>query len=782
MLERPHLTARRPRARRNRLRHGAPVAGMLIALFVALVSSGASGAVPAAGTFTDTQLPASAANPLKSPTAIVPLDGGRALVLEKGGTVRVLAADGTLLDADALTLAVCTDSEEGLLGAAVDPGFAANGYVYLYYTHNAGNCASSTGRFNRVSRFTMTGDTIDPASELVLLDNLNIPLGKHDGGDLNVGNDGDLYVTVGDGGTNPRGAGGPPAQDLSIFNGKILRITTTGGVPADNPFVGTAGAMSCRTSGIGAPATATCTEIYGYGLRNPFRFAFDPNTSATRFFINDVGESTWEEVDAGGSGLNYGWDMREGNCDRGSSTSCPPTPVGFTDPLTVYNHTSGCRFITGGAFVPDGVWPSSFDGGYLFSDGGCGQIFLMASDGSVDFGAPFATTTGTITDMAFLTQGGQTALYYVTNGSGQIHRIAFSPAATAPQVTAVSPASGPTTGGTGVTITGSGFTGATGVVFGTVAATSFTVVSDTEITAASPAQTAGGHDVRVTTPTGTSAQTGADAFTYAVPPPAPRVTALAPVTGPTAGGTSVRISGSGFTGATAVVFGTVAATSFTVVSDTEITAASPAQTAGGRDVRVTTPAGTSAQTGADAFTYAVLPPAPRVTALAPVTGPTAGGTSVRISGSGFTGATAVVFGTVAATSFTVVSNTRITAVSPPQAAGAEAVHVTTAGGSSASVSADTFTYRVPVPAVTGLSPASGLTTGGTAVTITGHGFTGATTVVFGTVRAASYTVVSDTQIIAISPAERAATRNVRVTTPSGTSASVTAARFVFRSS
>lgn len=384
----------------------------------------ASVAIASPEGFKDTTLPMPASNPLSSPTAIAPiLDSGRALVLEKGGAVRVLQADGTMLAADALTLSVCTDSEEGLLGAAVDPGFAGNGFVYLYYTHDAANCASSTGRFNRVSRFTMTGETINAASEVVLLDNMNIPAGNHDGGDLHIGNDGDLYVSVGDGGTNPRGSGASAAQDLSLLNGKILRITTSGGVPADNPFAGVPNSQSCATAGIAAPTTAKCTEIYDYGLRNPFRFAFDPNTSSTRFFINDVGQNTWEEVDSGGNGLNYGWDSREGFCDMGSSTACPPTPAGFTDPLTVYNHSSGCIFITAGAFIPNGTWASEYDGGYLFADGGCGKIFLMKSTGAVDYNDPFAQTSGTISDMAFLTEGGQTALYYVTNGASELHRI-----------------------------------------------------------------------------------------------------------------------------------------------------------------------------------------------------------------------------------------------------------------------------------------------------------------------------------------------------------------------
>jgi glucose/arabinose dehydrogenase len=428
---------------------------------------GATGALALPTGFTDTVVANTAVNPLTSPTAIVPLlSTGEALVLQKNGVVRLLQADGSLAATDVLDLNACTLVEEGLMGAAVDPGFATNGYVYFFYTRNAGDCTTTTGRFNRVSRFTMSGNTIDPATELVLLDNLAIPLGgHHNAGDVHIGNDGDLYITVGDGEDNPRGTGvlGSAAQDLSLFNGKVLRITTTGGVPSDNPFVGAPGAQSCAMLGLAAPTTAVCTEIYDYGLRNPFRFAFDPDATGTRFFINDVGQDTWEEVDNGGPGLNYGWPDREGFCAQGSTTDCGPTPAGDTDPLTAYNHSIGCTYIIGGAFIPDGVW-AGFDGGYLFADGGCGEIFLMRSDGSVDYDTPFAQVSGVVVYMAFMTQGGQTALYYVTNSSGQTHKIAFGPVA--PPVTphisvtnAVTPTSVAAPGGTvqhAVTVTDTG--------------------------------------------------------------------------------------------------------------------------------------------------------------------------------------------------------------------------------------------------------------------------------------------------------------------------------------
>ena len=178
--------------------------------------------------------------------------------------------------------------------------------------------------------------------------------------------------------------------------------------------------------------------------------------------------------------------------------------------------------------------------------------------------------------------------------SGQAH------GAPHPTVTAISPASGPTAGGTSVTITGTNFTGATAVTIGGAAATSVVVVSATSITAVTPAGTAGAQNVAVTTPGGTG--TGTNLYTYAT---APTVTGISPGSGPTAGGTSVTISGTNFTGATAVTIGGAAATSVVVVSATSITAVTPAGTAGAQNVAVTTPGGTG--TGTKLYTYIAAP-------------------------------------------------------------------------------------------------------------------------------------------------------------------------------
>jgi IPT/TIG domain len=267
-----------------------------------------------------------------------------------------------------------------------------------------------------------------------------------------------------------------------------------------------------------------------------------------------------------------------------------------------------------------------------------------------------------------------------------------------PQVTGLSPNSGPETGGTPVTITGSGFTGATEVDFGTAAATNLTVVNATTIECDSPAGS-GTADVTVITPQGTSPTSAADEFTYtATTLPAPTVTGVSPDDGPASGGTLVTISGTGFTGATVVHFGTTAATNLAVVNATTIQCDSPPGS-GIADVTVITSQGTSPTSAADEFTYtATTLPAPTVTGVSPDDGPAAGGTLVTITGTGFTGATEVDFGTTPAANVIVSSANTITATSP---AGTGTVNITvvTPGGTSATRAADQFTYIAAAPRV-----------------------------------------------------------------------------------
>ncbi len=226
-----------------------------------------------------------------------------------------------------------------------------------------------------------------------------------------------------------------------------------------------------------------------------------------------------------------------------------------------------------------------------------------------------------------------------------------------PAVTALAPAAGPLAGGDTVTITGVHLTGATGVTFGGNAASNFTVVSDTQVTATAPVGS-GTVDVRVTTPNGTSIVAPADQYTYTS---GPTVRSLNPSSGPTAGGNVVTITGTNLSNASAVSFGGTPATSFSVLGQTLISAVAPPGAAGTVDVTVTTPGGTSPTGSSDQYTYVA---APTVSALSPNSGPAVGGTSVSITGTGFTGATAVSFGATSAASFTVTSGTSITATSP----------------------------------------------------------------------------------------------------------------------
>jgi hypothetical protein len=361
--------------------------------------------------------------------------------------------------------------------------------------------------------------------------------------------------------------------------------------------------------------------------------------------------------------------------------------------------------------------------------------------------------------------------------SADQYTFAFPQGNPVPSVTAVSPATGSVAGGQVVTITGSSLAGATAVKFGTVAAASFTVNSDTSITAVAPAgQAAGQVDITVTTPAGTSATSSADAFTY-LTAPAPTVSNLSLNTGSTAGGLLLTISGSGFTGVTQVLFGTVSA-SFTFNSDTSITVITPPQAVGTIDVTVVTPSGTSSLVSGDRFTYTAAAP-PTISGLVGNTGSTAGGTTVVINGTNFTGAWGVFFGGVAALSFTINSATQITAVSPPQAVGTIDVQVSTYSATSALTTNDRFSYTLAaVASVSSVSPATGSTAGGYSATISGSGFTGAIAVFFGTVSAA-FTVNSDMSITATVPPEAVGQVHVLVTTYSGTSLSTSNDLFTY---
>ncbi|WP_405684841.1 IPT/TIG domain-containing protein [Streptomyces sp. NBC_00057] len=365
------------------------------------------------------------------------------------------------------------------------------------------------------------------------------------------------------------------------------------------------------------------------------------------------------------------------------------------------------------------------------------------------------TVVSAIKITAVAPAGAGTVQITVTTPDGTSNDIGFTYTIATPAISSIAPNQGSVEGGNTVTLTGTGFSGATSVLFGTVAA-AFIAVSATQVTAVAPAAPVGTVNVTITTPGGTS--TGVP-YTYVA---VPVLGSVAPAQGPLAGGNSITLSGTGFTGTTSVRFGVNAASSFTFVSATQLTAVVPAGGPGPVAVTVTTPAGTSTQV---VFYYYLG--APVLSGVTAASGPVGGGNSVTLAGANLLQATAVRFGVTAATTYTITSATEVRAVVPPGVGGAVPVTITTPGGTSNSA---VYVY-LGAPVVVDLTPDQGPPTGGNTVTFTGVGLTYATAVLFGGVPA-GFTVVSDTQLTVTAPPGVAGAATVRVITPGGTSIGV----------
>ncbi len=423
------------------------------------------------------------------------------------------------------------------------------------------------------------------------------------------------------------------------------------------------------------------------------------------------------------------------------------------------------------------------------------ESFHRVSSTSLTAVSPAVTSAGTV-DVTIVTLSGTSAVV-----PGDAFTYEDGTTSAGPVVTGVSPGSGPLSGGDTVVIQGSNFTdiSPTGVDFGTDPA-QFTVNrAGTQITATSPdAGVAETVDVVVTNPLGSSTITPADVFTYQPDGQfAPTVTTVSPASGPQAGGTTVTLTGTDLVGATQVSFGSTAVTTFSEpgTGDTIVVDAPAAADPGTVSVTVTNPYGTSAVVAADAYTYlpASPPPTgPQVTAVAPATGPVTGGTGVTITGTGLTAATAVAFGSLPASSFTVnAAGTEVNAVSPPDPdAGSVDVTVTVGADTSPVVVADVFTYLAggggttpppPRPTVTSLAPTSGPTSGGTVVTVTGSGLTGTTAVDFGTAAGTDITVAAGGGSLTVKTPAAAwsGPEAVTVITPGGHSATGATAVFTY---
>jgi hypothetical protein len=358
----------------------------------------------------------------------------------------------------------------------------------------------------------------------------------------------------------------------------------------------------------------------------------------------------------------------------------------------------------------------------------------------------------------------------VTNPDGQSATLAnaFTYTSPAPTVTAVSPTSGPTTGGTPITVTGTNFVSGATIRVNGVLATGVTFVSATQVRGTTPAGTAGARSVQVTNPDGQSA-TLANAFTYVTPTaPAPTATAVSPTSGPTTGGTTITVAGSNFVSGAAIRVNGVLATGVTFVSATQVRGTTPAGAAGARSVQVTNPDGQSA-TLANAFTY--VNPAPTATSVSPTSGPVAGGTVITVTGSNFlSGATIRVNG-VLATGVTFLSATQVRGTTPAGTAGARSVQVSNPDGQSATL-ASAFTYVDGAPQLTSVQPTSGPIGGGTSVTLRGSNFRTGSTVRFAGRTATNIVVVNATTITAATPTGTAGRASVQVTAPDTSSGSL----------
>ena len=330
------------------------------------------------------------------PVAVAfPDDGAnRGFVVEQPG--RIVALDGSVF-LDIRDRVRDRGEEEGLLGLAFDPDYESNGFLYVYYTADG-------PRRSVISRFTVGQgeDTTDPGTETLVLE-VEQPYANHNGGQIVFGPDDFLYVGLGDGGS----AGDPKrnGQNLATLLGTILRLdvstpdsTGTYSIPPDNPFVGVRDARP---------------EIWAYGLRNPWRFTFDSETGD--LWAADVGQNKLEEVDLIRPGLNYGWNIMEG--DECYPRSCDTR--GLELPIVVYGRDGGCS-ITGG-YVYRGSRIPSLYGAYVYGDFCSGKIWALRYDGSrVTESIQVADTRIRISSFAEDTDGE----LYILDLDGGIYRFA----------------------------------------------------------------------------------------------------------------------------------------------------------------------------------------------------------------------------------------------------------------------------------------------------------------------------------------------------------------------
>jgi glucose/arabinose dehydrogenase len=328
---------------------------------------------------------------------------GRLFVVEQGGKIKIVNSSGTVLSTPFidLTSRLVSGGEEGLLGLAFHPNYSTNGCFYVNYTTTrlTGNLQTVIAEYKAAP----ASSNVASMTESILF-TVNQPFANHNGGGLAFGADGDLYVGLGDGGSegDPQGNG----QKLTTALGKMLRISVscngTFSVPADNPF---------------AAQPSPTNMIYAYGLRNPFRFSFD--RQGGRFFVGDVGQDRFEEVDLVSKGDNDGWNIMEGDSCFNPGTGC--NMVGLALPIFVYDHSQGDETIIGG-YVYRGSEISELAGLYIFADEATGRIWTLTQSSASVWTRALILNAGQFQVTSFgQDQNGE--LYVTGYSSGTISRI-----------------------------------------------------------------------------------------------------------------------------------------------------------------------------------------------------------------------------------------------------------------------------------------------------------------------------------------------------------------------
>lgn len=343
-----------------------------------------------------------------------PGDANRWFVVEQGGLIKVFSTSNPANASTWIDLedeVVSGSGEDGLLGMAFHPGWPSTREVFVSYT------AAGSPLVSRLSRLILDDvDNPTTVTEQILM-TVNQPFTNHNGGDIAFGNDGHLYLGLGDGGSG--GDPGNVSQNPTRLLGKMLRIEVVGvafpspgyTIPSDNPH---AANPRCGPGTNAQP----CPEIYASGLRNPWRWNFDPTSGS--LFAGDVGQSSREEIDLIALGGNYGWNCREGFLSFPGTGDCSGA---FIDPLLDYDRSQGDTSVTGG-FVYRGTGISALRGRYVFADFESGRIFAMQPDGSGGYQRdPLIDTNDNISSFSV---GADGELYYTaySSSNGRIRRLA----------------------------------------------------------------------------------------------------------------------------------------------------------------------------------------------------------------------------------------------------------------------------------------------------------------------------------------------------------------------